>query len=130
MGLVVGVNELRQLRFTYFIRFFLTYFLYELTALNIVSPIWIALIVAFPTFGYLYLQCARITDSIVYAKVMYEMFGWDSKKYYRSWLGILLTPTLTAIGYIIGVLLAIRDPFVLMVLTITTCSYFVYRFVK
>lgn len=124
------VCGLRDYRWTYLFRLFLTYILYEMTALKLLSPVWIALVVAYPTFGYLYLRCAQMLDSIFYAKVMYEWFHWDSKRYYTSWIGLLLTPILTVIGYLIGVMLAIREPFVLMVLTFATNSYFVYKFVK
>lgn len=102
----------------YFFYVLLLMGLYGLTYMNVVHPIIIASWVSIPTFGYLYAQTARITDVVIYNKLMYERFGWDPEQYANSWCGILLEPMILIIGYAIGVTLCMDSPIVLTITTI------------
>ena len=102
--------------FEYVLYIILLLLMYKLTYDGVLSSYILSIIVAIPTFGYLYAEAARRADVMFYHVVFYKGFNWNIKKYSESWIGILLEPILVLLGYWIGVMLCSRSRFVLFIM--------------
>lgn len=125
-----SIRKLRRFNYKYLLPMVLIVLLYQLTQRELVNPLWLPLIIAFPTFGYAYLKSARRIEIAFYVHVVYRFFKWDTDRFFYRWKGLFIVPVVTVIGYFVGVMLALNNPFVLILLTIGLCVYFVQKCFK
>lgn len=104
--------------------------LFELTTMGVVLPLWMALLVSIPTFGYLYAHVARLADVVVYNKIFYKFFDWDPEEYSKSWFGILIEPAIALGGYAVGVALLLQYQLLLQFVSIGVLIWVLFKVIQ
>lgn len=121
------IKRLRTFKYGYLVPMVILGLLYRFVQLNKIDNVWLALVVALPTFGYMYLKSAQVTETLFYVHVMHRWFKWDTVRFYKRWNGFLIVPVLTLMGYGLGVMFAVTQGFILMILTVITCGFCVRK---